>query len=69
MDATQLCQFIIDSCGHIYPSPGVTTPKTNRLLPSNSPSSFSTPMIDSVWFSGTSEGLTTYLGPTNFWDN
>ena len=59
MNATQLRQFIIDARGPINLSPCVIAPKTNRSLSFTSPSTSSTPKMDRVRSSSSSEGLTT----------
>ena len=79
-NAAQLRQFIIDARGpsnlspHVTtnippnPSPSITTPKPNRLLPFTSPPTYPTLKMDHIRSSGTTGGLTTYLGPLDFLD-
>ena len=60
MNATQLCQFILNARLSPYPASGVTTQSVNLLPSFSSLISSSTPKMDRVRKSVTSIGVTTY---------
>ena len=60
MNATQLCQFILNARLSPYPASGVTTPSVNLLPYFYSLISSSTPKMDRVRKSVASIGVTTY---------
>ena len=69
IDATQLCQYIIDARRSLVsPSTWVTTPKINRSIYFIPPTSSLTPKIYHVGSSFTSEWLSTYYEPVHFFD-
>jgi len=68
MDATQLCQFILNARPSPYAASGVTTSSVNLLSSSSLTSSFTSKM-DRVCKSVASVGVTTYLGSLDFLDS
>ena len=71
MDATQLCQFIIDARRSIISSSVGKKHTQNKSFPFflTSPPSFITPTNDRIGSSIASGELSTYLGPIDFLNN